>query len=713
MMNKKIYIYIVIIILITSFAVTYIGYQNHTGASHVEKSNKQKLDDIKETDPEKLEKKALQNFYKGNLIQSKSYYEKLTELGYKSNDITIKQNLAQIYKELGEYRKAIKAYTEILNSQTDSSELKYNNKIRFNLGKIYFQIAQHDLALKYLEEVYQDIDNSNFTPRRKALLCYYLGKTLAEQEKYNKSLKKHQKGITIYPELTLNHLGRAKTLDKMNNIEGAIKAYKTVLRKDNSYSYLYPVIAQKYDQLKDIERSFYYWKKSLATENNTKQAKQRINTIKEKYPELKEEDRQQKKEERRKINWIPVKKVPNDTEIPTIRVGLAENISKVSFKTNGGFKIIKNDKVILIGNSKTEYKIEKRDDEYRIYKDEQYIKAVSANSPLVIRKNNPGSIIVYDISYGKGYFWAGSEDRQYRGNIELLPRPNGQLNLINIVNITEYLFSVVPSEMPASWPKEALKAQTIAARSYAYKHMNKHQDDGYNVCSTVHCAAYKGLIGEHKRSTDAVMKTIGEVATYQGRIIDAVFSSNSGGYNESSKDVWGSNHPYLKGTNNMIEDNYSFPLSPMELDNWLKEEPASYSKNKMYTSGNSYRWVKVLSADYLIKKYDLDKLVNIVIKGRSNGGSVVQVKIIGKDKEKIINKDKIRSALGGLRSNRIMIEKLHNENGNIERLIIYGGGWGHNVGMDQTAAAGMAEKEFTYQEIIKHFYHDTKITNQY
>ncbi len=332
--------------------------------------------------------------------------------------------------------------------------------------------------------------------------------------------------------------------------------------------------------------------------------------------------------------------------------------------------------------------------------------------------DNTYPFLLYDMSYGQGYFWAGSEDRQYRGEIEMYPRSQGEFHIINIINLEEYLFSVVPAEMPAWWPDEALKAQTIAARSYALSHLGKHSKEGYDLCDTVHCAAYNGVKSETNKTNQLIIETMGEIAIYNNKPITAVFSSNSGGYSENSKEIWGNEYAYLSGANNMLDLKYNFPLEPYNIERWLVEEPESYSNISSYAGSNIYRWIKVLDDDFFTKKYNLDSLLDIIPIGRTNGGTVNKIIIKGimddgVERDIEVKGDSIRSALGGLKSNRFVIEKFYNNNQILKRLIFYGSGWGHNVGMDQTGAAGMAQKNYSYKDIIDHFYKNTTIDKRY
>ncbi|MEM7796113.1 MAG: SpoIID/LytB domain-containing protein, partial [Cyanobacteria bacterium P01_C01_bin.118] len=145
---------------------------------------------------------------------------------------------------------------------------------------------------------------------------------------------------------------------------------------------------------------------------------------------------------------------------------------------------------------------------------------------------------------GDGVVWIG--DRWYRGKVQLIPGDYG-VTAINHVNIDDYLYSVVGSEMPTSWPQEALRSQAVAARSYALYHRNKASGQTFDLNSTQSSQVYKGLQGEAASTLSAVDATSGKVITHGGRVIEAVFHSSSGGHTENSEHVWSKAVPYLKG----------------------------------------------------------------------------------------------------------------------------------------------------------------------
>ena len=146
-------------------------------------------------------------------------------------------------------------------------------------------------------------------------------------------------------------------------------------------------------------------------------------------------------------------------------------------------------------------------------------------------------------------------DRPYRGQVEVAV--TGQkLDAINVVGLEQYLQGVVAQEMPSSWPDEALKAQAVAARSYALAH--RLNGKTFDLYADVRSQVYGGIPGEHPRTTAAVLATRGEVLLWQGKPIDALFHSTSGGTTLAAAEVFGKPVPYLVG----VDDPHS-ALSPV------------------------------------------------------------------------------------------------------------------------------------------------------
>ncbi len=139
-------------------------------------------------------------------------------------------------------------------------------------------------------------------------------------------------------------------------------------------------------------------------------------------------------------------------------------------------------------------------------------------------------------------------DRSYRGRIEFGRYTGGNITAVNVVGLEEYLYGAVPSEMPSSWDIEAIKAQVVAARSYALtrRDMKVHESDGYELCDGTNCQAYIGYTNESESVKNAVDSTEGILAYYNGQPINAVFFSSSGGSTDNSENVWTDAVPYLR-----------------------------------------------------------------------------------------------------------------------------------------------------------------------
>lgn len=278
-------------------------------------------------------------------------------------------------------------------------------------------------------------------------------------------------------------------------------------------------------------------------------------------------------------------------------------------------------------------------------------------------------------------------------NIKLL---HTNTNAVEEVPLEEYLYGVVSAEMPASFEKEALKAQAIVARTYTIYKMQsnngKHQDA--DICDNSACC--QAWISKENRMSrwnederdsnwnkivDAVNSTSGKIVTYEGKAINAFFHSNSGGKTETTLNVWGgSGYPYLQTVETAGEDTYSQYASELVIS---KEDFISKFREK--------------HSDFVI---DFSKEDCIKILEYTDGNRVKKVKIGNLE----VSGVEVRIILG-LRSANFNVEVQEN---NIKFSVI---GYGHGVGMSQTGADSMAKQGSNCEEIIKHFYTGVEIEN--
>ena len=277
-----------------------------------------------------------------------------------------------------------------------------------------------------------------------------------------------------------------------------------------------------------------------------------------------------------------------------------------------------------------------------------------------------------------GKTYAGGAEVQLRG---------GKLTVSNLVAVEDYLRGVLPAEMPYDWPEEALKAQAVAARTYAMKHRGKHEEDGYDLCASTHCQVYDGIASDKPKTNAAIRATHGEALTYKGKLIEAFFHTDSGGMTESCLEVWGTNMPYL-----VAADEVQKGTMPWEVSYSL----ADFS-SKLAKSGHGVGTVKQVK----LSKLHVGKGAS----DRSPSGRVRQLRVTGSKGTKTITGNELRSLLG-LKST---LFDVHVAGG---KVTISGYGWGHGIGLSQWGAKAFAAK-LPYDKILAHYYKGTVLKKLY
>jgi stage II sporulation protein D len=275
--------------------------------------------------------------------------------------------------------------------------------------------------------------------------------------------------------------------------------------------------------------------------------------------------------------------------------------------------------------------------------------------------------------------------------------------------------------MPASWPKEALKAQAIAARSEALAKLDRHKDEGFDFCPEVHCQVYSGVENESDNTNQVVDQTRGLVLTYNNRPVDAIYSSCCGGNTQDN--IFGDKEdfPYLCAVmDSLAKQNNPFPFSPYELDTWLKKPPQGLLCDIPEYAGNvNFRWIRIYSPEeisQMIAKLapELGEVKSILAVKRNKFGHIDILKIKGSKSSYLIKKESnIRKTLGGLRSTVFKIEAEYGKNKKPQQFVIYGAGWGHSVGMCQAGARGMADQGKNYKEILRHYFTGVDLEKKY
>ena len=221
-----------------------------------------------------------------------------------------------------------------------------------------------------------------------------------------------------------------------------------------------------------------------------------------------------------------------------IKIGLVENSENVSIGSSNSAMLIdgNQNKLLMSLNGMTAYKLKSAKNSIAIEINNKFYD--TKTNKLIVRPEKNGFVSV------KG--------RWYRGEFIILN--NNNLTIINDVPLEHYLLGVVPSEMSSKWSYEALKAQSIAARSYAVANLGKNGSKGYDLKDNTYDQAYGGASAETKNTNRAVAETKGIVATYNKKVISAFYCSSAGGQTKESGDVWTKDLPYIRSVDSFDKD---------------------------------------------------------------------------------------------------------------------------------------------------------------
>ncbi len=208
-------------------------------------------------------------------------------------------------------------------------------------------------------------------------------------------------------------------------------------------------------------------------------------------------------------------------------------------------------------------------------------------------------------------------DRSYRGRIEFGRYTGGLITAVNVVSLDEYLYGVVPSEMPSSYEEEALEAQAVAARTYAVSRIGVHAASGYDLCDNTNCQVYIGYNQEKATTNKAVDATRGVMIYYEGTPINAVFSASSGGYTDDSENVWNNMVPYLRAVPEINE---------VDTNTWTRTFTLSDITDILNSSGAN-----------------IGAATDIVISNVAKTGRIQEIQIVGTSGVKVLTKEDIKS----------------------------------------------------------------------
>jgi stage II sporulation protein D (peptidoglycan lytic transglycosylase) len=262
------------------------------------------------------------------------------------------------------------------------------------------------------------------------------------------------------------------------------------------------------------------------------------------------------------------------------------------------------------------------------------------------------------------------------GVIEIKRNAKGRYRIINELDLEDYTRSVVGEEMGSKWPIEALKAQAVLARTYAmYRKMCRCAAD-YDLCATVNSQVFSGGAKEKEGPAMAARATTGEILTYGGEPIEAVYHSTCGGATEDACNVWDTKYPYLKS----------------KVCNYCKDSPYDTWKKKIT--------IPELDESLIQAGYMINGLKRIKVLERSPSKRILKLRLIGESGSVVMKGVDFRKAVGYSKLPSTAFEA-HRDGDNF---VFLGKGSGHGVGLCQFGAKGMAEAGKSYQEILQYYY---------
>lgn len=260
---------------------------------------------------------------------------------------------------------------------------------------------------------------------------------------------------------------------------------------------------------------------------------------------------------------------------------------------------------------------------------------------------------------GKAVTWCKGD--QYYGDFQYTRLTSGVLTVVNFVGLEDYVKGVVPNEMSASWPLEALKAQAVCARTYVAANQNKYRQYGFDMTNDTYCQVYRGLNGANETTDRAVDETAGLFVRYEGKLCSVAYFAADGGATEDSENVWSDTViPYLRGVKDPYEADIDFYCK-----SWSVTVPRSQT------------------GDISVTNTPIGNVMTVTANGQT------------------YSKDNVRTFLKNVGVTYTSRHFTVTYNASDDTYTISGGGYGHNLGMSQWGAYSMAKvHNQSFEDII-------------
>jgi stage II sporulation protein D len=323
-------------------------------------------------------------------------------------------------------------------------------------------------------------------------------------------------------------------------------------------------------------------------------------------------------------------------------------------------------------------------------------------SPQMNVETSRGQVIARPANEGSFLIWNG---KRYRGEILLSATDSGLL-VVNRLPMDSYLRGVVPLEIGNRTPAEmaAVQAQAVAARTYAYKHLNDAR--AFDMYATVQDQVYGGVDAEKPQSDDAITTTADVVVLYNGQPITTPYHSTCGGSTAAVSEVWydQSDQPYLRPVSDRIPGTSHFYCDPSPRFSWTQSYDGVGLKAVME---------KYLAAYTKAPKTNLGRITDVRTQGRTQSGRIAALAIQTESGSYTLKGNDIRFVLrdpkGAILNSTLFDYTVSGSGGEVSSLTITGRGYGHGIGMCQWGAIGRARAGQNYRTILETYYPGTTI----
>ena len=334
--------------------------------------------------------------------------------------------------------------------------------------------------------------------------------------------------------------------------------------------------------------------------------------------------------------------------------------------------------------------------------------AGSQTTALNLQLRRPGGAVTLQgplrIEAAGGLAWGGGV---YAGPFRLLADAHGGWTLVEQVPLERYLAGVVPHEIGAGSPAEALAAQTVLARTWALRNRHRFAVDGYHLCADTQCQVYSDPRLAGSAVLAAIAATRHRVLTWENRPIHAVYHASNGGMAAGFPEAWnGTALPYLKAGPDgpaAFATRYPVPLAPSSLPTLLASGADAFGSDHP-----RFRWQRRLTADgvaqALGKGGGVGKIQALEVRERGPSGRVLTLAIRGAAGERQLRLDAIRRTLRNLPSTLFTLVP---EGPGV--WLVRGGGFGHGAGLSQAGAIDLARRGWSSERILGHYYPGTRL----